>query len=57
MIDDRMGRPPRHRQLVQPVPRIRSEDLFGNLNEVVLLHEGQHYRLRRTRNGKLLLNK
>jgi len=42
---------------VQPIPCIRSETLFGDMNEVVLVHEGQYYRLRRTRNGKLILNK
>jgi len=42
---------------VQLKPRIRSEALFGDANEVVVVHEGQYYRLRRTRNGKLILNK
>jgi hemin uptake protein HemP len=36
---------------------MHSRDLFGNADQVVLIHEGQYYRLRRTRNGKLILNK
>ncbi len=37
--------------------RVNSEMLFGRGVEVVILHDGQEYRLRRTRNGKLILNK
>jgi hemin uptake protein HemP len=41
-----------------PEPRtIRSEDLLCGDKEVVILHENQLYRLRRTRNGKLILQK
>jgi hemin uptake protein HemP len=36
---------------------IRSEDLLGDEKEVVIVHENQLYRLRRTRNGKLILQK
>jgi hemin uptake protein HemP len=36
---------------------IRSEDLLGKDKEVVIVHENQLYRLRRTRNGKLILQK
>lgn len=36
---------------------IRSEDLLKGRHEVVLLHDGQVYRLRRTRSGKLILTK
>lgn len=34
-----------------------SQVLFRNRGEVVILHEGRVYRLRKTRNGGLLLNK
>lgn len=34
-----------------------SEALFGDAAEVLIAHEGQLYRLRRTRNGKLILCK
>jgi len=36
---------------------IRSDELFGRRNEVQILHEGEVYRLRLTKNGKLILNK
>jgi hemin uptake protein HemP len=36
---------------------IRSEDLLGSDKEVMIVHENQLYRLRRTRNGKLILQK
>lgn len=34
-----------------------SARLFAEGNEVTIRHEGQLYRLRLTRNGKLILNK
>ena len=36
---------------------IRSEALFSERDEVLIAHHGEHYRLRRTRNGKLILTK
>lgn len=36
---------------------IESRDLFTERNEVQIRHEGQVYRLRVTKNGKLILNK
>lgn len=36
---------------------IASSSLFGNATEVIINHLGVAYRLRRTRNGKLLLYK
>lgn len=41
----------------RPLPRFRSEQLFGNATEVVIEHAGEEYRLRWTRNDKLILNK
>jgi hemin uptake protein HemP len=35
----------------------RSEDLFQKEDEVLIVHGEQVYRLRRTRNGKLILCK
>jgi hemin uptake protein HemP len=35
--------------------RIRSEDLLGPRQEVIILHGGREYRLRRTQTGKLIL--
>ena len=36
---------------------IHSEALFLRGDEVLIQHQGEHYRLRRTRNGKLILTK
>ena len=36
---------------------IRSCELFGDLNEIIILHNGGKYRLRITCNGKLILTK
>jgi len=38
-------------------PRITSRSLFGASSEVVIEHDGQEYRLRITRHGKLILTK
>ena len=40
-----------------PLPRLRSEDLFRTSHELIIEHQGQEYRLRLTRNDKLILNK
>ncbi|ARU32197.1 hypothetical protein CAP31_11215 [Sulfuriferula sp. AH1] len=39
---------------VSPIP---SEWLFSQGDEVLISHHGEQYRLRRTRNGKLILTK
>lgn len=36
---------------------IHSEELFAGSHEVLIEHEGQMYRLRLTRSGKLILHK
>lgn len=38
-------------------PRLRSQDLFRGTHELIIEHQGQEYRLRLTRNDKLILNK
>ena len=38
-------------------PTLRSEELLRGAAEVVILHRGERYRLRCTRNGKLILYK
>ena len=45
-----------------PVPHtgaatVDSVDLLGSRNEVEISHQGETYRLRRTRQGKLILTK
>jgi hemin uptake protein HemP len=36
---------------------LRTEELFGGSMEIILLHADEEYRLRVTRNGKLILTK
>lgn len=36
---------------------IRSAELFGKRREIVIEHDGERYRLRITRRGKLILQK
>jgi hemin uptake protein HemP len=38
-------------------PRVRSDDLLRGNRELVIEHRGQEYRLLRTRNDRLILNK
>ena len=38
-------------------PRLRSEDLFKSGCELIIEHRGEEYRLKLTRNDKLILNK
>lgn len=42
------------RMPVQPV-RVSSEALLGARKELVIVHNGREYRLRLTKNGKLIL--
>ena len=48
-------------QVSQTRPRqgavIESADLFADRKELEILHRGERYRLRVTKNGKLILNK
>jgi hemin uptake protein HemP len=59
--DNKMG--PSHGEFVhtsrvdQPLLVVDSERLFSGRQEVAIRHDGQTYRLRITRNGKLILNK
>lgn len=39
------------------LPLLISEELFQGQREVLIQHAGELYRLRLTRNGKLILNK
>lgn len=40
-----------------PRRMLRSEDLLAGMREVVIVHNGEEYRLQVTRNGKLILIK
>ncbi len=49
---------PESTPVVTTVPRpLESAALFGSLNEILIAHQGETYRLRRTRQGKLILTK
>ncbi|MGZ8943756.1 MAG: hemin uptake protein HemP [Methylobacter sp.] len=50
---------PSAKQDITPVlrQRLQSAELFGTANEVVIEHAGEEYRLRLTRQGKLILTK
>ena len=51
-----MSQKPTHQELPGTDPsRVRSEALLGNRKEVVIVHNGREYRLRRTQSGKLIL--
>ena len=43
--------------MLDPNRRIYSDSLFAHGDEVFIQHQGEQYRLRRTRNGKLILTK
>lgn len=49
--------PPQSSPIQQDAVRLRFLDLAGGRTEVQIEHRGQIYRLRVTRNGKLILNK
>lgn len=46
-----------HSGVDQTLPVIKSESLFENGREVGIEHEGSIYRLKITKQGKLILNK
>ena len=41
----------------QPLPMLHSRNLFAMGREIRILHEGEEYRLRLTRNNRLILTK
>ena len=42
---------------VRGLPVLESETLFQGQNEIVIRHQGAEYRMKITRQGKLILNK
>lgn len=53
-------KPPASKGASQARPRtpvIELSDLLGDAREAILVHAGQHYRLRVTASGKLILTK
>jgi hemin uptake protein HemP len=56
LMENREGSPAP--QAPPPGKRIMtSEELFGGANEVIIRHAGEEYRLRVTKNDKLILTK
>lgn len=53
----RLPRPPEAGVGVPPPPRWTSEALLGQQREALIEHRGEHYRLRLTAAGKLILTK
>jgi hemin uptake protein HemP len=51
------SKPGEERSLEAALRVIESRELFGGRHEVLIHHECQLYRLRITRNGKLILQK
>lgn len=57
-MDDNTNPPkPQPTPPVEAPPEVAAETLFGEHREIVLIHEGERYRLRITRRGKLILQK
>jgi len=44
-------------QSQEDIPCYLAADLFGSSSEILIQHNDKQYRLRITRNGKLILNK
>ncbi len=40
-----------------PAPVVQARELFGDCREIVIEHDGERYKLRITRRGKLILQK
>jgi len=57
MTDNRPLSQPPQRGRPDEAPPIDSSKLFAERSEIRILHEGQIYRLRATKNGKLVMNK
>ena len=55
--DQRLAKGGRPQGDVAATPTIRSSDLLGQGREIFIEHDGSLYRLRLTRNGKLILHK
>lgn len=54
---DSLRRRPDAGQETEHPPRYRAAELFGAARELLIEHRGATYRLRITRQGKLILNK
>ena len=58
MNDEKMANPSAETDGATPViPVVQASELFGKHREIVIEHDGERYRLRITRRGKLILQK
>ncbi len=57
MSDPKTGPAPEEPAARKGKRRLTSEALFEGSNEVVIVHAGEEYRLRITKNAKLILTK
>jgi hemin uptake protein HemP len=60
MIQDTNTREPHAKPVPQtttPIPCVAADDLFRGAAVVMIEFQGEHYQLRRTRAGKLILTK
>lgn len=53
--EDKPPRPPGPPGGLAPIKEVASSDLLGRSGELHIRHEGRLYRLRRTRQGRLIL--
>jgi hemin uptake protein HemP len=56
-MNDHRTNPPRSSLEAAPTPVVDVRDLLGGGKEVIILHEGERYRLLVTANNKLILTK
>ncbi len=59
-LDRKPPHPGREREPLRkdvPVRTVSSDELFGGAQEIAIAHAGSYYRLKITRQGKLILNK
>lgn len=57
MIADKAPNPPAPPPAAAHVRLIESAEIFRGQNEILIRHEGAIYRMKITRQGKLILNK
>ncbi len=57
MIADKNPTPPVHNTAAPQLRIVESTDIFRGQNEIMIKHEGVIYRMKITRQGKLILNK
>lgn len=57
MSDVETGKPAPAQERPRTKKQMTSESLFEGAHELLILHAGEEYRLRITKNGKLILTK